>query len=60
MKIEKAIEVLETLLTPDPQFSPELRKDAVRLGIEALKAMKNARSLVSRKAYRLLPGETED
>ncbi|MBA7543139.1 hypothetical protein ES705_35466 [subsurface metagenome] len=43
MHIEKAIEILEDLMTTAPQFDPDDRRDAVELGIEALKRIESCR-----------------
>lgn len=42
MKTEKAIEILTDLLSEGPQFPPNDRRDAVKLGIEALKALQRS------------------
>lgn len=60
MTIDEAInENQETLCVPNSEFLKP-KYQAIALGNEALKAMRNARSLVSRSEYRLLPGETEE
>lgn len=59
MTIEEAIRVLKVIEEDCGRLNEPFSKRAVKLGIEALQAMKNARSLVSRKSYRLFPGETE-
>ena len=60
MKIDKAIKFLEDdvtvlLLREEPDFT-----DAVKLGIEALKRVKEARQRVYFISRALLPGETND
>jgi len=39
MTIDEAIEVLKDLDTTLPQFPPEKRREAVKLGLEALKGI---------------------
>ena len=51
MNIDKAIEILEDLDTTLPQFPPEKRRQATKLGIEALKAWKeHTGSIIGSKA----------
>jgi len=59
MELNKAIEIL-TIFVPAPDWitDPDLQ-DAVKLGIEALKAVQLCRKGVSAQVYLLLPGETE-
>ena len=57
MLIDKAIEILEDLLTSDPQWPPDDRIDAVKLGIEALRAIPKAREGNYAAFKRPLPGE---
>ena len=59
MKLEKAIVGLEDLLVDDPHFDPERRREAVKLGIEALKRVKHVRETYQKSSYVLLPGETK-
>lgn len=58
MKLDKAQEVLEDLLGDGPYWPEEMRRTAVKLGIEALKAMRKVRGHVFLPSYHLLPGET--
>ena len=60
MTIDEAITILGAEESWKRGLEQIRRADAIKLGIEALKAMKNARSLVSRSEYRLFPGETEE
>ncbi|MBA7642050.1 hypothetical protein ES703_49736 [subsurface metagenome] len=60
MKPKKAIEILNDLLGEGPQFSPDDRRDAVKLGIEALVAIESYRSDTPHLPHKLLPGETEE
>ena len=59
MKLEKAIEVNQAFLMDEPQFPPEDRREAVKLGIEALKLVEMERRDHLSYAGELLPGETE-
>jgi len=60
MKIEKAIKELETALADKwCPWSPEL-KQAIKLGIEALKQVKERRGHDPDFLFEKLPGETED
>lgn len=58
MKIDKAAEILTDLLSDRPQFPPDDRRTAVKLGIEALKAVSEARGCLVVILPKLLPGET--
>ena len=60
MNLEKAIEILEALY--DGRMSPShpIRKDAVKLGIEALKRVESLRGYLFSARHPLLPGETKD
>jgi len=58
MNIPKAIEILHDLLGEGPQYSPDDRRDAVKLGIEALKAWQESRRAGGIMQGYLLPGET--
>lgn len=60
MNPDKAIEVLQDLKTTLPQSSPEERREAVILGIEALDFNLELRKLPGRKDSFRLPSETED
>lgn len=59
MKLEKAIKVLNFWETLFRSYHDQTLKDALRLGIEALKAIKEER--VGFENYQCrLPGETKD
>lgn len=58
MNIPKAIEILTDLLGEGPQFSPDDRRDAVKLGVEALNTIKEYRKVPFYHTLKLLPGET--
>ena len=60
MKLEKAIEILHDLLGEGPQFSPDDRRDAVKLGIEALKRLQDIRKSPWTTGVEILPGETTE
>ena len=57
MTIDKAIEVLSDLLGEGPQFPPDDRRDAAKLGIEALKQVLKDREKSEDSPEHLLPGE---
>ena len=59
MTIGKAIEILTDLLGEGPQFPPDDRRDAVKLGIEALKSWQVFRANPDMSPGGLLPGEPE-
>lgn len=59
MTIQEAIEILQDLHTTLPQSDPELRREAVKLGIEALKRLQDGRQKGYDYFAHLLPGETE-
>jgi len=59
MTIKKAIEILADLLTEGPQYPPDDRRDAVKLGIEALKLLEEQREHYIDIEQVSLPGETE-
>lgn len=59
MQLPKAIEILLDLLGEGPQFPPDDRRDAVRLGIEALKRVQFYNRELKVLNPPLLPGETE-
>ena len=60
MKLEKAIEILtQHQKGTDPLYLRDL-PDAEKLGIEALKRLRDYRSGISPLDYPLLPGETEE
>lgn len=58
MTINQALEILYDLDTTSPQFAPELRREAVKLSIEALGRIKRQRTLEIPINQPLLPGET--
>lgn len=59
MKPDKAIEILTDLLGEGPQFPPDDRRNAVKLGIEALKWRAKWERASLPDKWPLLPGETE-
>jgi len=60
MTIEKAIEVLGDIFTSKCQQNPRERREAVKLGIEALKVLQDKRTTQSFHPDDLLPGETKE
>lgn len=60
MNLSKAIEILFDLLGEGPQFPPNDRRDAVKLGIEALKRVQRIRKDALFDGGVSLPGETEE
>jgi len=60
MKIDKAIEILETLGTDVQNITSSDYLEAEKLGIEALKVIKGSRGVRSVIIAPLLPGETKD
>ena len=58
MTLDKAIEVLADLLGEGPYYDPDHRREAVRLGMEALKKVYRDRQLW--RVPPLLPGETKE
>lgn len=44
MKLDKAVEILNDLLTTSPQYDPDDRRDAVQLGIDALERLRHFRN----------------
>jgi hypothetical protein len=60
MTIYKAIEILADLMTTLPQRSPEERREAVKLGMEALIAIRTGRKDYYEAGGHLLQGETKD
>ena len=59
MTLEKAIEILTELSIPG---SPDLEPNdftAIKLGLDALKCIKQARGLATRHYFGHLPGETK-
>ena len=59
MNIEKAIEILEFLERTSPEGYSEDEKPALKLGIEALKVVKEFRTGKYKTINSPLPGETE-
>ncbi|MCK5016426.1 MAG: hypothetical protein KAS32_05065 [Candidatus Peribacteraceae bacterium] len=59
MKLEKAIEVLTDILTNVEPGDPPEEHDALKLSIEALKAIKCGREGLRTEFFTLLYGETE-
>jgi hypothetical protein len=59
MNVSTAIEVLQDLMTTQPQVDPEKRREAVVLGILALKRVLVMRTVSARYMSDKLPGETE-
>lgn len=60
MTINEAIENLRILHSSPLLYETENYRDAVRLGIEALKEKRQTRFASHRTEYDLLPGETEE
>jgi hypothetical protein len=60
MTLGQAINILTDLLGEGPQFSPDKRREAVSLGIEALKAVKDVRANNYYTPISPLPGETAE
>jgi len=61
MTLDTAIEVLADMLGQGPYHEPDERREAVRLGIEALRRLQRHRDyLCQRPNDTLLPGETEE
>ncbi len=60
MKIDKALEILTDFLGEGPQFSPDDRREAVQLGIEALKRIQDMRTSPCTTSDEILPGETDE
>ena len=60
MKIEEAIETTQKLLDGKPTESISNRRDALKLGIEALKRIQSIRECDPRHRINLLPGETTE
>lgn len=58
MKISKAIEILQDLLTDQVQFSPDQRKAAVELALQALMRHENRTTLTFAGMIAPLPDET--
>ena len=60
MRVEKAIEILTTLASEGTQDMELDDYDAIKLGIEALKAIPNSRHGLFSYNIPKLPGETEE
>ena len=60
MTIEKAIEILNKIMDPYYWHNPDKRAEAIKLGIEALKARQQQKADGYIDLDDLLPGETED
>lgn len=60
MKLLKAIEILNDLQTTLPQFDPDDRLDAVKLGIQALARIEHCRKWSHYAVKEPLPGETPE
>jgi len=60
MTIDEAIEILELELHPSVKLSTHSSKDAVKLGIEALKRIQNSRRVWDVWNLGPLPGETKE
>ena len=60
MTIDEAIKTLEDILTNVEPGDPPEEHDAIKLGIEALKEVKHARSISFGVVNLKLPGETKD
>ncbi len=60
MKIDTAIASLEDLSVDDPHFDPERRREAIKLGIEALKRLSMNRITDCPHIHSPLRGETKE
>lgn len=60
MTLRKAIEILTDLVRNQPTLAPEDRRDAVKLGIEALKFFIEFQRVTGGHQDTRLPGETID
>ena len=60
MKIPKAIAILELSDTWPQEFNKDDLRDALKLGIEALKEIKHLHEAQILEEDELLPGETKD
>lgn len=60
MTIDKAIQVLNYLISISSHMPNPDHRDAIKLGIEALKRIKQQRALEACERSYLLPGETRD
>jgi hypothetical protein len=60
MTIDEAIEILSILESRTQNYSTMAKKDALQLGIEALKLYKELRGTTLIGKHYRLPGETEE
>jgi len=60
MTLQEAIEILTILESRSQNYSTMFKKDALKLGIEALKRLQINRRWTGGKLVDLLPGETEE
>jgi len=60
MTLVEAKKTLYDLVTTKPQVDPEKRREAVRLGIEAIKFTEAIRVHQFQPIFYALPGETKD
>jgi hypothetical protein len=60
MTIDEAIKILSILESRSQNYSTMFKKDALKLGIEALKRQKRIRGKKSTTLTYPLPGETEE
>jgi len=60
MTLDKAIEILNSVEPDSRPFDYEEEKEAIRLGIEAMRRIKDARTAEVELEKTLLPGETEE
>jgi len=60
MTLDEAIEILGDIIRFVKPADPPYEHDAIKLGIEALKEVKDKRYLGTGYKYILLPGETEE
>jgi len=60
ISIAKAREILTDLLRDQPTWPPDDRREAVKLGIEALKCIQVLRIIPDKRLNLELPGETQE
>ena len=58
MKLKEAIGILNDMTINSPTYATELRVDALKLGIEALKRLHVLRLISTNEDAHWLPGET--
>ena len=58
MKLDKAIKVIENILDSVEPGDPQEEQDALELGIEALKRIRDIHARHPDVTFNLLPGET--